>query len=143
MVSPPHLANKRCHFLQHWLRLRDSLWDSFLCCMQGHWSLWMESYTKHLCVQNRARIGGSLWGFISPCMYHDWTVREAPLDLAKEYKNEWCRHPIWRIRGVTSYSIGSGYVTAFGIPFFVACKAIGVDGWSLRQNIYVCRIGPG
>ena len=62
-------------------------------------------------------------------MYHDWTVREAPSHLAKESKNEWCRHPIWRIRGVTFYSIGSGYVTAFGIPFSVACKAIGVDGW--------------
>ena len=103
----------------------------------------MESYTKHLCVQNRARLGGRLGGSISPCMYHDWTVREAPSHFAKEYKNEWCRHPIWRIRGVTSYSIGSGYVTAFGIPFFIACKAIGVDGWSLTKNMYMCRIGPG
>ena len=88
----------------------------------------MESYKKHVYVQNRARIDGILWGFISPCMYHDWTVREAPLDLAKEYKNEWCRHPNWRIRGVLCCSLGSGYVTAFGISCLSACKPIGGDG---------------
>ena len=73
------------------------------------------------------RLGGSLRGYISACMYHDWTVREAPLDLAKEYKNKWFRHPNWRIRGVLCCNLGSGYVTAFGMPFLNACNPIGGD----------------
>ena len=99
-------------------------------CMLRELHICMHAFTNNVRCHS-CRLGGS------PCMYHDWTVREAPSHLAKEYKNEWCRHPIWRIRGVTSYSIGSGYVTAFGIPFITACKPIGVDGRSLTKYMYI------
>ena len=96
------------------------------------------------------RLGGSLGGYIYACMYknerchscrlrgslrmyQDWTVREAPLDLAKEYKNERCRHPNWKIRGVIGCRLGSGYVTAFGMPCLNACNTIRGDGRRLTS----------
>ena len=79
-------------------------------------------------MQSRRRLGGSLGGYISACMYHDWTLRELPFDLVKDYKNERCRHPNWRIRDVIGCRLGSDYVTAFGMPCLNACNPIGGDG---------------